>query len=139
MSDSSQRLQLHACQAFTWDSLTSKQYLLFLILIHKLFFCIKNNDDDNHHHHHPQGMLTARIPLTLSRHLSLSVIILANPLHNIKCSHRADEYQFLQIDQNWCVHVSESIRERRLWALTYFISSAQHVLLILFECFMRWG
>ena len=69
-----------------------------------------------------QGILPAGIPLTLYRHPSLLAITLVKSQDGTKCPHRADECKFLLLGQHWCVYVSESIGERRLWISPYFPS-----------------
>ena len=62
-------------------------------------------------------------------------LLMISPLDGIQCLHRADKYRFLLVEQHWCVHVLESIRECLLWVYPYFSSSASHVL---FRCFASW-
>ena len=52
------------------------------------------------------------------------------PLDSIKYPHRVEECKFLLVSQHWCVHVLESIIERRLWVCPLLTSSDQHVLFI---------
>ena len=61
-----------------------------------------------------QVVLIAWRSQTLSCHPSLS----ASPLDFIKLPHRADVYKSMLVDQLWCVHVLESIREHCLWDCT---------------------
>ena len=44
--------------------------------------------------------------------------------------------RFLLVGQHWYVHALESIRECYLWICTYFTSTAQHSLFLLFRCFV---
>ena len=69
----------------------------------------------HHHHHQYQGVQTARIPLLLHCHLSLSTIKLGNPLDDTQYLRRRDECNFLMFGQHWSVHVNKSKGNYRKW------------------------
>ena len=63
---------------------------------------------------------TRRIPQTHYRYPSLSLLLII-PLFGAQCPHRAGECRHLLTGIHWCVHVKESIGERRLWVCPYFL------------------
>ena len=65
--------------------------------------------------------------LTLSRHLPLSSIApdKSSRLHPVSAQH-------------WCVSMTRSIEEHRLWIPSDFSINAQHSLLVLLGWFRRW-
>ena len=74
----------------------------WFIIIIKFPMYRSGNSKIYHHYHHHQEVSTAWISLTLSRHLSLSVIALVK---SSKRPQRNDACKFLPIGQQWCVHV----------------------------------
>ena len=76
----------------------------------------------HHHHHHRHVLLIAQNPLPHTVSLSLSLYIYiyiairfyqlslpTYPLDTTQYPYRAGVCRFLLIDQNWCVHMYESI------------------------------
>ena len=78
-------------------------------------------------------MPTALIPLTLVRHQTLKAITHAE---SSRC-HLVSAQRWM-VDHYWWIHIWKSIGEYRKSIRAYFPSSAQHVWLVLLECFVWW-
>ena len=61
--------------------------------------------------------------------------LLESPLDGIQCLHKPNWCKFLQVSQHWYIYM---LIEHHLYVHPYFSGSVQHVLFILFGCFVRW-
>ena len=59
------------------------------------------------------------LSLTIRPYWSLFIV---SYLDSTQWLHKADECEFLQVGQHWCVHVQDSIGECLFWFCPYFIS-----------------
>ena len=120
-----QKLITHDYESFTNYRKSQETKVFFHInWIISLMLLVKFYHHHHHHHFHHQGLVTARVPLTISLSLVIRLYRLSLMLshkESMQCPHRVVECKFWLVGHHCCAHEQDSTGERRSWVRPFFL------------------